>query len=70
MKKYILVLGVTDYAADARIDAQIDGLMDKIYREKYWKDGGDKWAGPLDKLGKVHRINLIDPMTGMEMKTP
>jgi zinc protease len=30
--------------------------------------GGDKWPGPLDKLGKVHRINLIDPMTGEEIK--
>jgi zinc protease len=30
--------------------------------------GGDKWPGPLDKLGKVHRIALIDPMTGQEMK--
>jgi len=26
--------------------------------------GGDKWAGPLEKLGKVHRIALRDPMTG------
>jgi predicted Zn-dependent peptidase len=32
--------------------------------------GGDKWPGPLDKLGKVHRINLIDPMTGEEIKNP
>ncbi|HOZ00095.1 MAG TPA: hypothetical protein PLL55_11915, partial [Candidatus Aminicenantes bacterium] len=30
--------------------------------------GGDKWAGPLDKLGKVHRLNLIDPLTGEEIK--
>ncbi len=30
--------------------------------------GGDKWAGPLDKLGKVHRIALTDPMTGQEIK--
>jgi len=30
--------------------------------------GGDKWPGPLDKLGKVHRINLTDPMTGQEIK--
>jgi hypothetical protein len=26
--------------------------------------GGDKWAGPLDKLGKIHRISLTDPLTG------
>jgi zinc protease len=30
--------------------------------------GGDKWAGPLDKLGRVHRITLTDPMTGQELK--
>jgi predicted Zn-dependent peptidase len=32
--------------------------------------GGDKWPGPLDKLGKVHRIDLIDPMTGETVKAP
>jgi zinc protease len=32
--------------------------------------GGDKWPGPLDKLGKIHRINLTDPMTGEEIKNP
>jgi zinc protease len=26
--------------------------------------GGEQWAGPLDKLGKVHMVNLPDPMTG------
>jgi zinc protease len=30
--------------------------------------GGDKWAGPLDKLGKVHRIALKNPLTGEESK--
>ncbi len=30
--------------------------------------GGEKWPGPLDKLGKVHRVALIDPMTGQEAK--
>jgi predicted Zn-dependent peptidase len=30
--------------------------------------GGDQWPGPLDKLGKVHKIALRDPMTGEEMK--
>ena len=30
--------------------------------------GGDKWPGPLDKLGKVHKIALTDPMTGQETK--
>jgi zinc protease len=32
--------------------------------------GGDKWPGPLDKLGRVHRVNLTDPMTGEEIKNP
>lgn len=32
--------------------------------------GGDKWPGPLDKLGQVHRVNLTDPMTGEEIKNP
>lgn len=27
-------------------------------------EGGDKWPGPLDKLGKVHTITLKDPLTG------
>jgi predicted Zn-dependent peptidase len=27
--------------------------------------GGDKWPGPLEKLGKVRRIALPDPMTGV-----
>ncbi|NIN00394.1 MAG: hypothetical protein GTO24_20640 [candidate division Zixibacteria bacterium] len=30
--------------------------------------GGDKWPGPLDKLGKVHTINLRNPLTGEELK--
>jgi predicted Zn-dependent peptidase len=30
--------------------------------------GGDKWPGPLDKLGKIHRVSLKDPMTGEESK--
>jgi zinc protease len=32
--------------------------------------GGEKWPGPLDKLGQVHKVNLIDPMTGQEIKIP
>jgi predicted Zn-dependent peptidase len=30
--------------------------------------GGDKWPGPLDRLGKVHKVALIDPMTGQVAK--
>jgi hypothetical protein len=32
-------------------------------------EGGDKWPGPLDKLGKLRMIELTDPMTGLEIKT-
>ena len=31
--------------------------------------GSDKFGGPLDKLGKVHRVVLRDPLTGEEIKT-
>jgi predicted Zn-dependent peptidase len=30
--------------------------------------GGAQFPGPLEKLGKVHRINLRDPMTGEEIQ--
>jgi zinc protease len=30
--------------------------------------GGDKWKGPLDQLGKIHKIDLKDPLTGEEVK--
>lgn len=30
--------------------------------------GGDKWPGPLEKLGQISRINLKDPLTGEELK--
>ncbi len=33
-------------------------------------EGGDKWPGPLEKLGKVRRITLTDPLTGQEVKAP
>jgi hypothetical protein len=29
--------------------------------------GSDKYPGPLEKLGKVRRINLKDPLTGEEI---
>lgn len=30
--------------------------------------GGEEWPGPLEKLGKAHRVALRDPMTGQEIK--
>jgi len=41
MFKGTKVMGVTDYGKDAAIDRQIDDIMGKIYREKYWKANGD-----------------------------
>jgi zinc protease len=32
--------------------------------------GGGQWPGPLEKLGKLRRIRLTDPMTGLETKAP
>jgi zinc protease len=32
--------------------------------------GSDKFPYPLEKFGKVHRVSLIDPLTGEEAKTP
>jgi zinc protease len=32
--------------------------------------GGEKWAGPLDQFGKIHRVSLRDPLTGEEPKVP
>jgi hypothetical protein len=29
---------------------------------------GEKFAGPLETFGKIHRINLRDPLTGEEQK--
>lgn len=41
MFKGTKVMGVTDYGKDAAIDRQIDEIMGKVYREKYWKTNGD-----------------------------
>ena len=58
------VMGVTDYAAESKIDAEIDALMDKIYREKYWKDDGDAakiaaWQKRVDELVAAQKAYII-----------
>ncbi len=58
------VMGVTDYAADAKIDAQIDELMGQIYREKYWKTDGDTakiaaWQKQVDELVKAEKAYIV-----------
>jgi len=64
MFKGTQVMGVTDFAADAKIDAEIDKLMDQIYREKYWKDNGDAakiaaWQKQVDELTKAEKAYII-----------
>jgi len=51
MFKGTRIMGVTDFEKDVAIDKKIDELLDKIYREKYWKaDGGD--AAKIAQLQK------------------
>jgi predicted Zn-dependent peptidase len=65
MFKGTKMMGITDFEADAAIDRKIDGLMDKIYREKYWKtDGGDKekiaqWEKEVEPLVKEEKKYII-----------
>ena len=59
------IMGVTDFAKDEAIDKQIDALLDKIYRQKYWRaDGGDKeklaqWQKEYDELVKAEKQYII-----------
>ena len=65
MFKGTRIMGVTDFAKDSEIDRRIDELMDKIYREKYWKaDGGDKaqlarWQAEVDEMVKAEKGYII-----------
>jgi predicted Zn-dependent peptidase len=75
MFKGTKMMGVTDYAADAAIDRQIDELMDKIYHEKFWKaDGGDKaklaeWQKQVDELVKSEKPYIVkDELWELYMK--
>ncbi len=65
MFKGTKTIGVSDFAKDAAIDRQIDAVMDKIYREKYWRtDGGDKaklaqWQKEFDDLVKAEKATIV-----------
>jgi len=64
MFKGTRIMGVTDFAKDSEIDRQIDALMDKIYREKYWKSDGDaaktaEWQKQVDDLIKSEKSYII-----------
>jgi predicted Zn-dependent peptidase len=58
------VMGVTDYAKESAIDARIDALMAQVYRERFWKDGGDQvriaaWQKDVDELVKAQKAYII-----------
>jgi len=64
MFKGTQVMGVTDFAKDSEVDRQIDALMDKIYRERYWKADGDaakiaQWQKEVDDLVKSEKQYVI-----------
>ncbi len=64
MFKGTRVMGVTDFEKDDEINRQIDDLMDKIYREKYWKKNGDMekvkvWEAKADSLMKAEKQYII-----------
>jgi predicted Zn-dependent peptidase len=74
MFKGTKMMGVTDYAADEALNRQIDDLMNKIYREKYWKRDGDQakiadWQKQVDELAKAEKKYIIkDDLWGTYMK--
>jgi predicted Zn-dependent peptidase len=58
------VMGVTDYAAESKIDARIDELMSRIYRERFWKTDGDPakiaaWQKEVDELVQAQKAYII-----------
>jgi predicted Zn-dependent peptidase len=64
MFKGTQAVGVTDFAKDTEIDKQIDAVMDKIYREKYWKTDGDKtkiaeWQKEFETLTKAEKAYIV-----------
>lgn len=58
------VMGVTDYGKDSEIDRKVDALMDRIYREKYWKADGDAakiagWQKEVGELAAAEKVFII-----------
>lgn len=55
MFKGTKMMGVSDFEADDVLNRRIDELMEKIYREKFWKKEGDRqkiaeWQKQVDNL--------------------
>ncbi len=75
MFKGTKMMGVTDFAKDDALNKRIDELVDKIYREKFWKpDGGDKekiaqWQKEYDELVLEEKQYIIkDDLWTLYMK--
>ncbi|MBL7083844.1 MAG: insulinase family protein [Candidatus Aminicenantes bacterium] len=69
------MMGVTDFEKDDAINKKIDELVDKIYREKFWKaSGGDEekiapWQKEYDELVKAEKQYIIkDDLWTLYMK--
>ncbi|MFB0564423.1 MAG: M16 family metallopeptidase [Candidatus Aminicenantaceae bacterium] len=65
MFKGTKMMGVTDFVKDNALNKRIDELIDKIYREKFWKsDGGDnekiaQWQKEYEELVKEEKQYII-----------
>jgi predicted Zn-dependent peptidase len=75
MFKGTRMMGITDFEKDDAINKKIDALMDKIYREKFWKeDGGDKvkisqWQKEYEELVDSEKPYIIkDQLWTLYMK--
>jgi predicted Zn-dependent peptidase len=74
MFKGTKMMGVTDYEKDAEIDRKIDALMEKIYREKYWKRDGNPekiaaWQKEVNELIQAEKQYVIkDELWELYMK--
>jgi predicted Zn-dependent peptidase len=69
------LMGVTDFGKHAAINDRIDELMDKIYRERFWKaGGGDKemiaqWQKEYEELVRSEKQYIIkDDLWTLYMK--
>jgi predicted Zn-dependent peptidase len=75
MFKGTRMMGVTDFEKHSAIDTQIENIMDKIYREKFWKgDGGNEekiaqWMKEYSELVKAEKQYIIkDDLWTLYMK--
>ncbi|MFH2042317.1 MAG: pitrilysin family protein [Acidobacteriota bacterium] len=75
MFKGTKTMGITDYEKDHALNVKIDALMDKIYREQFWKPGGGDpekiaaWTKEYDALVQEEKPYIIkDDLWTLYMK--